>query len=288
MSVRPAARRIEILGVPVDLVGVESLQREILRMCRRRRESERARADGATGGADGGCEPVLNVNAHCINLACRSPRLRRTLSEASLVFCDGFGVTLAARLLGLPAPERITYADWMWSLAGFSAREGLEVYLLGAEPGVAGEAARRLRRRYPALRIAGEDHGYFDKSPGSAENEAVLDRIADTSPDILIVCFGMPAQELWISENRHRLDCGVALAGGAALDYVSGRTRRGPGLLTGNGLEWLARLVIEPRRLWRRYVIGNPAFIARVVAYGMLQRRSLQKESPIPEDRRGS
>ena len=264
-------RRIEILGVRVELVDVEGLHREILRMCRRTRE------------AGEGCDPVLNVNANCLNLAWSRPWLRRTLNEASLVFCDGAGVALAARILRLPVPARITYADWMWKLAGFAAREGLTIYLLGASPGVAEEAARKLRRRHPALRISGAEHGYFDKSSGSPENEAALARVFAARPDILVVGFGMPLQERWISENRHGLGCGVVLAGGAAFDYVSGRARRGPKFLTGNGLEWLARLAIEPRRLWRRYVIGNPVFLARVI-----RSRLFGQRPPGREDRRRS
>lgn len=236
----------------VDLVGVEDLHRELLRLIRR-------------AGEAGAREPVLNVNVHCLNLAYKDPELRRALDEAPVVFCDGAGVALGARLLGLPRPERITYADWMWSLAGFAAREGLSVYLLGARPGVAEEAADRLRRRHPALTIAGADHGHFDQTPGSEENEAVLDRICAVDPDILVVGFGMPLQERWLTENRDRLGTGVALAGGAAFDYVSGRLRRGPRLLTENGLEWLARLIVDPTRLWRRYLLGNPLFVARVL-----------------------
>lgn len=236
----------------VDLLGEEELNAAIPRLVRRGRES-------------GVREPVLNVNVHCLNLAYRDPELRRTLNDAPLVFCDGAGVVLGARLLGLPRPDRITYAEWMWSLAGLAAREGLSLYLLGSGPGVAEEAARRLQLRHPALEIAGAEHGYFDKRPGSGENEAVLARISAADPDVLVVGFGMPLQERWLAANRERLGSGVALAGGAAFDYVSGRARRGPRLLTDNGLEWLARLLLEPRRLWRRYVIGNPLFVARVL-----------------------
>ncbi len=236
----------------MDLVGEEELNAGITRLVRRGRES-------------GVREPVLNVNAHCLNLAYRDTELRRTLNDAPIVFCDGAGVVLGARLLGLPRPDRITYAEWMWSLAGLAAREGLSLYLLGSGPGVAEEAARRLQLRHPALEIAGAEHGYFDKRPGSGENEAVLARISAADPDVLVVGFGMPLQERWLAANRDHLGSGVALAGGAVFDYVSGRARRGPRLLTDNGLEWLARLLLEPRRLWRRYVIGNPLFVARVL-----------------------
>lgn len=243
---------------------MEELNRELLRLVRRASGSGRR-------------EPVLNVNVNCLNLAYRDPELRRALEESPLVFCDGAGVSLGAWLLGLPRPERITYADWMWSLAGFAAREGLSVYLLGSRSGVAEEAAARLRRRHPALRVAGTGNGQFDKTPGSEENEAVLAGVSAANPDILVVGFGMPLQERWLLENRDRLGPGVALAGGAAFDYVSGRLRRGPRLLTENGLEWLARLLAEPARLWRRYLLGNPLFVARVLRERIARGRAARR-----------
>lgn len=245
---------------------MEELNREILRLVRR-------------AGGSNLRELVLNVNVHCLNLAYRDPALRRVLGQAPLVFCDGAGVALGARLLGLPRPERITYADWMWRLAGFAAREGLSIYLLGSGPGVAEEAAIRLRQRHPALRVAGAGHGHFDKTPGTEENEAVLARVSAAAPDILVVGFGMPLQERWLAENRDRLGSGVALAGGAAFDYVSGRLRRGPHLLTDNGFEWLARLLVEPSRLWRRYLLGNPLFVARVLRERLLRGGSHGEDS---------
>lgn len=257
-----------MLGVWVGLADAEGLNREILRLARERRER-------------GGCELVLNVNVHCLNLAWRQPWLRQTLNGAALVFCDGAGVALGARLLGKPRPQRITYADWMWSLAGLAAREGLSVYLLGAEPGVADEAAGRLWRRHPALRVAGTHHGYFDKTSGGPENEAVVEEIAAAAPDVLVVGFGMPLQERWLAENRERLGCGVALAGGGVFDYVSGRARRGPELLTGHGFEWLVRLSLDPVRLWRRYLVGNPLFLWRILRQRLREdgRREVSRRS---------
>lgn len=242
-----------MLGVGVDPITVDELHAEI------------------RGFVEGGRRAiVLNANAHCLNLAYRDPSLRSFLNAADIVFCDGAGVRLAARLLGRRIPERITYADWTWRLAEFAAREGFSLYLLGSCPGVARAAAEKLTARYPNLKVSGAHHGYFDHSFGSSGNEEVVREINARAPDILIVGFGMPLQEYWMMENRDRLNAGVALTGGAAFDYVSGGLRRGPRLLTDNGFEWLARLLIQPRRLWRRYLIGNPLFLFRVLKQRIL------------------
>ena len=242
------ADRAEVLGVGVDRLTVEDLRSEVGRLAR---EDERAL--------------VLNVNAHALNLCYEDAALRAFFNSAEVVFCDGAGVVLAARIFGGRLPARITYADWAWSLAAFAAAEGFSLFLLGGRPGVAQEAAKRLRERYPDLEISGLHHGYFDHRAGSPENEAVVREIKAARPDILLVGLGMPLQERWLMENREHLVFGVALTGGAVFDYVSGRLRRGPRLLTDNGFEWLARLLVEPRRLWRRYLIGNPLFLSRVL-----------------------
>jgi N-acetylglucosaminyldiphosphoundecaprenol N-acetyl-beta-D-mannosaminyltransferase len=215
---------------------------------------------------------IPHVNVHGLNLAYKYRWLRDFLNQADLVFCDGAGVMLAARILGSRIPQRITYADWMWQLAEFATPRGWSFFFLGGQPGVAQQAADRLQARYPGLRIAGSYHGYFDKTPGSAENEAVIRAINIAKPDLLIVGFGMPLQEHWLMENWNRVAAHVALTGGAVFDYVSGEVRRAPSWMTDHGLEWLGRLVIEPRRLWRRYLIGNPLFLWRVIQqrYGRL------------------
>jgi N-acetylglucosaminyldiphosphoundecaprenol N-acetyl-beta-D-mannosaminyltransferase len=237
-----------VLGVYIDPITVQELHAEIKRLAE---SGERA--------------TVLNVNANCLNLLYDSPALRAFFNDADVVFCDGSGVMLAARLLGKRIPERITYADWAWRLAAFAEAEGLSLFLLGAKPGVAQKAAQELRARHPDLHISGIRHGHFDHSSGSRENEAILQGIQAARPDILLVGLGMPLQERWLIENRHRIETGVALTGGAVFDYVSGGLRRGPRLLTDNGFEWLARLLVEPRRLWRRYLLGNPIFLLRVL-----------------------
>lgn len=242
--VKHPADRVNVLGVGVDPLTVGDLQAEVGRLVRDRKRGL-----------------VLNANAHCLNLCYEDPKLRDFLNGAEVVFCDGAGVMLAARILGRRVPVRITYADWAWQLADFAEAQNFSLYFLGARPGVAQAAARKLKQRYPGLNVVGVHHGYFDRS----ENEAVVQKINAAAPDILLVGLGMPLQEYWLMENRHRLDASVALTGGAVFDYVSGRLRRGPRLLVSSGFEWLARLLIDPRRLWRRYLVGNPLFFIRVV-----------------------
>ncbi|HLF27046.1 MAG TPA: WecB/TagA/CpsF family glycosyltransferase [Anaerolineae bacterium] len=208
---------------------------------------------------------VLHVNAHGLNLAYKQRWLRDFLHTAATVFCDGVGVVLGARLLGYRIPHRITYADWMWQLAEFAQSRDFSFFFLGARPGIAEKAAERLRECFPSLHIVGMHHGYFDKTAGNAENGAVLQVINAASPSILIVAFGMPEQERWLMENWDCVNADVALTGGAVFDYISGELRRGPRWMTDNGFEWLARMLIEPKRLWRRYLFGNPLFLWRVL-----------------------
>lgn len=207
---------------------------------------------------------VLNVNVHCMNLAYERPWLVDILNAADLVYCDGDGVVLGARLLGQRLPTRITLADWLWELSAFACERGYSLFFLGGREGVARVAAERLRQRYPDLKVAGTHHGYFDKTSGSDENEAVLALIREMQPNITIVGFGMPIQEQWLHENWPRLATNVAISGGAIFDFISGELKRAPGWMNDNGLEWLGRLLVEPGRLWRRYVVGNPLFLTRV------------------------
>jgi len=246
---RPLPAPVEILGVQVHPLTVDELHEQL------------AAVIDVNGRAR-----VLHVNAHGLNLAAERPWLRAFLNTAEIVFCDGAGVMLGARLLGYHIPQRITYADWMWQLAAFCAGRGFSLYFLGARPGVAAAAAAQLQARYPALKIAGVQHGYFNQAADHEENQGVIARINETGADILLVGMGMPRQEQWLRDNWTRLQINVALTGGAVFDYMSGELRRAPRWMTDNGLEWLGRLLIEPGRLWKRYLLGNPIFLARVLA----------------------
>lgn len=205
---------------------------------------------------------VLYANVHGINLAQSDRYLQAAYRKADLVFCDGQGVRLGARLLGCDIPERYTPPDWIDLLAGRCADQDYRIFLLGTETSYVEQAAERLRERFPGLHV-GAHHGFFDHN--GDENAAVCERINAFAPDIVLVGMGMPRQEYWIAANAALLDAPVVVAVGALFDYMSQRVQRGPRWLTDNGFEWATRLWYEPRRLWRRYLLGNPLFLWLVI-----------------------
>jgi N-acetylglucosaminyldiphosphoundecaprenol N-acetyl-beta-D-mannosaminyltransferase len=216
-------------------------------------------------------ELILNVNAYALNLSWKQPWLRQFFNQADIMFSDGAGVIIAARLLGYKIPERITYADWMWELASIANHSSYTLFFVGAKPHVAEKAANCLREQFPNLNILGTSHGYFNKDFNSKENYELINRINTLSPNILILGMGMPIQERWLMENWDRINVNIALTGGAVFDYVSGELNRAPRWMTDHGFEWLGRLTIEPQRLWKRYLIGNPLFFWRIFVHHILR-----------------
>ena len=206
---------------------------------------------------------VMYVNAHVVNQSRVTAGLAEALRRADLVYCDGYGVRLAARVLGRPVPHRMTGADWIWELAQLCELGGHSLYLLGSEPPLAREAAARLRRIHPRLDVVGTHHGFFDLD--SSHNERVIEDINAHHPRIVLVGMGTPKQELWVDRYADQLEGAVVWTVGALFDYVSGQVPRAPRWLADNGLEWIFRLAIEPQRMWRRYLLGNPVFLRRVL-----------------------
>ena len=134
--------------------------------------------------------------------------------------------------------------------------------MLGGKPGVAEKAMENAKAKFPAAKFIGAAPGFF---ADSAEEQKVIEKINALDPDILLVAMGVPKQEKWIAKHRHELVCGIALAVGGLLDFVSGRIPRAPVWMRRLGIEWCYRLYQEPRRMFRRYVIGNPLFLLRVI-----------------------
>lgn len=198
------------------------------------------------------------VNAHTLNLAARDQGLREALNRSALVMNDGLGVSLAARMRGERFPENLNGSDFTFRLLELAAVKGWGVFLLGGEPGVAERAADRLGERIEGLRIVGTCHGFTGES-----DDLLARRVRDAGAEMLIVAFGSPRQETWIDRNLEATGALIGVGVGAFLDFSAGKVVRAPRWMNVLGVEWGFRLLQEPRRLWRRYIVGNPLFMLR-------------------------
>src|SRR4029450_8932301 len=220
--------------------------------------------DRRNGGA------VFTPNVDHIVKAERDSDFRRAYSRADLCLGDGMPLVWASRLLGSPLPEKVSGSDLVLPLIRMAAERRWRVYLLGGAPGVAEAVAERLNRDLGA-QIVGTDAPVVDVAGTSDDSEQTLERLRAASPDVALVAFGAPKQELWIERFRDRIRPTVAIGVGGSLDFVAGTVKRAPAWMSRAGLEWLFRLVQEPRRMWRRYLVEDPAFIA-IVAPGRPRR----------------
>jgi N-acetylglucosaminyldiphosphoundecaprenol N-acetyl-beta-D-mannosaminyltransferase len=246
----PRPARFYLKGIPIDRMPMEQAVASVIHALQRR--------------ASSGPLLIMGPNAQLVTLAAHHPRFARALQSAGLSVPDGISVVLAARLLGQRIPERVTGGDLMERLCIESARHNLSVFFLGGLPGAAEKTARKFERNHPGFRTAG-----ISCPPPGFENDPVQcarirQHIADARPDLLCVAFGAPKQEIWMAENCPTLPIGAAISVGAALDTQSGLRKRAPQWTHRIGLEWLYRLMREPRRLGRRYLVGNTQFIALV------------------------
>lgn len=196
--------------------------------------------------ASSGHHQIVTVNAAMLVHASRDEDLRRIFNRATLITPDGMGVLLSGRILGRPFPERVAGVDLSDHLCALCAREGFRVFLLGAAPGVAQAAADVLQRRHPGLQVVGVQHGYYRRD----EEPMVIQQIRAARPHLLLVALGFPRQEEWIAAHLESTGAAVAIGIGGSLDLFAGRVRLAPAWIRRLGLEWLYRLVREPRR-WR-------------------------------------
>lgn len=240
-----------VLGVGVAVLDVASALAEVRRLLEGQRPAVLAYA-----------------NAHTLNVASRNQEFLRVLREADLVLNDGSGLALAARLRGQTFPANLNGTDFTPKVLLAAADCGASVFLLGGAPGVAEAAAERLLADIPGLTVAGCAHGYCDE----AELPALLAAIRASNARLLLVGMGNPQQELWLAE--HLADTGAVLgvAVGAFLDFAAQRVPRAPIWMRSAGIEWVYRLAREPRRLFGRYVAGNPLFLQRVVLEQLAER----------------
>ncbi len=215
---------------------------------------------------------VYFVNANSAVIASKSPEFQVALDQADLVLADGSGVLWCSALLKQPLTHNLNGTDLIPAVCREAGAAGLSVYLLGGKPGVAEDVAKKLSKNCPGLVIAGTQHGYFK----AEETQNILNQIKEARPHLLLVAFGSPVQEIWIDRHAAQLE-GILTAGvGGLFDFMAERVRRAPYPIRKAGMEWAWRLTMEPRRLWRRYLVGNVVFFG-LVADAYFNRK---KESP--------
>lgn len=209
--------------------------------------------------ASGEPHQVVTVNPEFVMRAQRDREFHVVLDRADLALPDGQGLLWASRLLGHRLAERVAGSDIVPHVAAMSAERGYRLYLLGARPGVAEMAARKLAARFPGVCIVGTYAG----SPDPSEEDELVARITAASPDILFVAYGAPRQDLWIAGNLERLRVPVCMGVGGTFDFIAGVAQRAPLWMQNAGLEWLFRLIQEPWR-WRR-MLALPRFVIAVL-----------------------
>ncbi len=241
--------KINIRGVFVDNVTLP----EAVAVCEEFLAGDRLRA-------------VFTPNSEIIQACIENNELYELINSGDLITPDGVGVIYASRILGRPLKAKCAGYDLGLEMLRVAAEQGLRVFFLGGKPGIAEQARDKLLEKYPSLKFVGCHDGYFEKS--GDENESVIREINAASPDILFVCFGVPAQERWIAANRERLpSVRLALALGGSLDGYSGNVKRAPKIFIKLGLEWFYRLCCEPKRIGR--MMKLPKFLFGTIFYKM-------------------
>jgi N-acetylglucosaminyldiphosphoundecaprenol N-acetyl-beta-D-mannosaminyltransferase len=238
-----APRRVSLLGCEIDASGMDDT---VLRC------EEIIDSDGRAH--------HMSVNAAKIVALHRDEKLRAIIQGCELVNADGQSVVWASRLLGSPLPERVAGIDLMFRLLELAEHKGYRIYFLGARPDVLERALKRLRSLHPRLQVAGYHDGYF----GDDQEKEICAEIRTSKPQILFVAMSSPRKEFWTGRHRAHLDVPLVVGVGGSLDVVAGVTRRAPPWMQRAGVEWLFRLLQEPRRLVRRYATTNVRFLVLV------------------------
>lgn len=249
--------KVDLLGVGVDSVTMDGALEAMDRLIRERKPSY-----------------LVTPNVDVLVQLQKDRDFKRIYEGASLVVPDGVPLLWAARFLGTPLGEKVSGSDLFVRFCERAAAKGHRLYLMGAMPGVAAKAAEVLTVRYPGLKIVGTHSPSFGFEKNEAECDEIVRRIVEAAPDVLFIGLGSPKQEKWTDRYLARLGVPVTVGVGISFDYVAGTVRRAPRWMQGAGLEWAWRLAMEPRRLWKRYLVNDPVFFWLVLKQKWNGRRT--------------
>ncbi len=209
----------------------------------------------------GAPEYVVTPNAQHVLTLQEDAHFREIYSKAFLVVPDGVSLLWAAKFLQTPLNGRVNGTDLFEKLCAIASEKRLKIFLMGGRPGAAEKAKETLERRHPNLKIVGTHCPPYGFESQPAELALINSKIKAAAPDILFVGLGAPKQENWIYGNYQELGVPISVGIGVSFEMVADMVKRAPVLMQKTGLEWFFRLMVEPRRLWQRYIIGNPLFI---------------------------
>ncbi len=202
-----------------------------------------------------------SLNAHAVNLTYEYSWLKDFFKHSLVCYSDGAGVLFAGWMNGTKIPERIALTDWIFDICALTERTHRSLYFLATHESTLEKAVKNLTQRFPSLNIVGYRTGYFDES----ESKAIVEDIRKVQPHILIIGRGMPLQEKWLMDHFDETGAQIALDAGALFDYLAEEKIYCPAMMGEWGLEWFFRLITEPTRYWKRYLIGNPLFLYRII-----------------------
>jgi len=212
---------------------------------------------------------VAFINADCVNKLFTDQTYRAVLSKFNNKYADGIGMRLAANMQGERFIDNVNGTDLFPVLLNELAQNNKSVYLLGGEPGVAERVSEYINQQFPSLKVMGVHHGYFQP----CEQSDVMTKINKSGADALFVAFGAPKQEQWIAENHNNLSANLVLGVGGLFDFYSGKVSRAPLWLRKLSLEWVWRLLMQPKDKAKRYLVGNPLFLVRALKHAWRQPR---------------
>lgn len=237
-------KRIQLLGTPLDCLTMNETLDVIDHLIKKK-------------------IPIQHVviNASKINLMKENEWLKTIINDCPLINADGQSIVWAGRFLGYNIPERVAGIDLFVKLVEKAAKEGLRVYYFGGEEEIVKKVVQIHQELYPQLKIAGFRNGYFKES----ESSEIAQEICDSKADILFVAFSSPKKEFWIQKYKEQMNIPFSMGVGGSFDVISGKTKRAPQWMQNFGLEWFYRFIQEPRRMFKRYIIGNSQFLNLVL-----------------------